>query len=209
MKKSMKQFSKSIFQLLCPIIFAESYEDFMRNVLRFPNIKNLKNTFLWILIYAIYFGYIVDCFLYRYIDTYYLPLPRSSLDPFMHEIHFLVGIVGLESLFMRSYIFYSVKCRYGKDTILWLSFFLRTKVSDHPKLFDQLKIGLALLYLGLTGMLISNLMIQLIFERCTYMDFLAIMTWLIATTLAFRYTTVEIILTYIVTFCCSIIICMT
>ena len=192
---------KKLFQLLYPILSAECFEDFALKVVLFPSFKNFKHIILWIFIYTMYILYIIDGFFHQYIDTYYLPMPRSSLGPLRDEIHFLVGTIVLEALIVRSNIFYT-KLRSGKNCTSWFKVFLRTSKDEHPKLFQVLKFSLDQLYLGIMLILIFNEMFKISFERCTFLDSLVTMAWLITSIFSVRYTIIELLLIYVITFCC-------
>ena len=177
-------------RIFCPLVLGNSFQDFTRIALLFPNF-NFKNVLILICVYAFYFAFITDGLFYWAIDTHFLLLPRQSLGPFYNEIHVMCGVVVCELVLIRSYCI-SMKIRHGRDSIGWFNIVSQVTMADHPMLFRVLKCLFFQVWAGGTLVYASNHLSKLLLERSTPLDYLVNAAWLVAEVVLLRITIVEL-----------------
>lgn len=192
---------KIIVRFLCPAALGESLDDLTSSMLLFPSLSNWKHVSALIVIYFFYLVYMVDGLLYRFIETYFMPLPRASLGPILNLIHILCGLVICEIVFLRSYcVLMTVK--YGKDSIGWYRMVRKMNKREDRNLFKLSQLLFPLLYAGIASVYLANKMIKLTKERSTQLDYIFNITWVTSELILLRFTIIELPLLYIIASAC-------
>lgn len=197
----MKQIFEKIAHLMFPLALGESFEDLASGVLFFPNFGNLKHLLTWIFIYLVYFVYIIDGYFSPWVDTHYLPLPRTSVGPLISQVHLLAGLVISEVFIIRSYFFY-VKIRYGLHSIKWFETISQINKHSRPMLFKVINFLFPHLFLGVGTVFVSNQVVKLSFERSSLEDYLVNIFWVFSNFFILRFTLIDLPLVYIMAYTC-------
>ena len=96
----VRKLLKKLFELCFPLLFCKFWEEIDSIV--FPKF-NIKNISLLVINHIYMLCFIVDGFLYLWIDTRFLMLPTTTLGPFADSVHLICGTAVFEILFLRSY----------------------------------------------------------------------------------------------------------
>ena len=195
-------FWKRVVGSFCPLVFGESFEDFAKIVLSFPDF-NFKNVFVLICVYFFCLAFIFDGFFYSLIDTHFLLLPRSSIGPFMSPIHIICGVVISEVYILRCYCIYA-KIKYGKQSITWFNIISTMGKKEHPKLFLFSKLLFLQLWFGCTLIFFSHGVIKLLLERSTPVDYFVNTAWFLFGVVIMRAAVVELAVHLLMAYACFV-----
>lgn len=195
-------FLRRIIRNFCPLLLGESFEDFSRIVLIFPDFT-VENVIVLLVVYTFYLMFIADGFFYWAIDTQFLLLPRKSLGPFLSSIHFICGAALSEIVILRSCCIY-MRFKYGKNNIGWFSVVCKITKSKHPILFKVLKLLIFNLWSGALFVYISNHSSKLLMERALPVDYFVNAAWFVVEVILLRIAIVEFPLHIVMAYACYV-----
>ena len=197
--QKLHQVFKKLFRLYFAVIYCKSWEDFNSVTLMMPQI-NFSNVTKLLLVYLDQFTLIVDGALYSWINTRFLLIPRTTLGPFIHTIHFLCATFIVECTLFRSYCLYKT-VRSGKSSIVWHTVSDKVEQSDHPKSFKAAHFFFFQMTVGAGSIYLTNHTAKLL-EWSTPLDYVVHITWTFVQLALMRFTPMEVPYIYMAAYSC-------
>ena len=202
LKMSQESLWRRVLRAFCPLFFGESFEDFAKTSLHFPDFK-FKDVVVVLCVYILYSTFILDGLFYYLVDTHFLMLPRSSLGAFLNPVHLIFGAAVSEIATLRSYCLYA-RVKHGKHSIPWFNVISTMGKKAHPKLFMVTKFFFLQLWLSATTIYFCNHSTKLLLERSTPVDFVINAAWFIFEVTLLRLAVIELPVHLLMAYACFV-----
>ena len=198
------QIVRKLIRTFCPVVLGESFEDFTKTALLFPDFT-FRDVTVLIGVFAFYFALVLDGIFYWAIDTHFLMLPRKSLGPFLNEVHLSYGTALMEMVIMRLYCIY-LRIKHGKHSIKWFNMACEAKKERYPLLINLVRFFFFQLWCSATMIFFVNHLAKLVSERSTPIDYVVNIAWFASEIVLFRVVVLEFPLMFMMAYACFIFV---